>query len=142
MYRIVLAAGNSVDTPPEELETLAHRLGALEADYEVHLAPTRLQRGHAVGWWEVIHVWVPWEELSAAAAVRLVDAITDWVAHRIRARVENAGEKKNRWWVRPSMVIIYGPNGQPLIAVEQQEGDVEPRQIVKPNHPRQPPSLD
>ncbi len=77
-------------------------------------------------------MWVPWEELSSAAAVRLVEAITDWVAHRMRARVENAGEKKDRWWVRPSMVIIYGPNGQPLLAVEQQEGDAEPRQVEVP----------
>jgi hypothetical protein len=120
MPRIILEAANEVDTPGEELAGLVNSLRDADPTLDVSVVPPHLQRGYGVTFWEVIRLWVESEEAWDLAKAAVTAAISAWVSARVTQRAEKAGNKEEtkRWWVQPTVVTIFGPDGSPLVAVK------------------------
>jgi hypothetical protein len=146
---IIIETGSPYFTETENLESLASSLRSRSEDTDVIIAPPSEQRGYAGTLWEVVHVWIPWEELSLVAAGWVLDEAKDWLKARVqksRAEKEKLQEENPNLWhiVRPTAVNIYNINGDILTTIEQQASDEEPREIApdKYTRKRQPPEME
>jgi hypothetical protein len=149
MRSIIIETGSPHFTESDDLESLASSLRSQSTDIDVIIAPPTKQRGYAVTLWEVVHVWIPWQELSLVAAGWVLDESKDWVKGRVqKSRAETVVFKKenpNTWHiVRPTAVIIYNVHGDIVTTVEQEASDEEPREVTPDEYARkrQPPALD
>lgn len=149
MHRFILESSSPEFTPPEALQELANALRDPELETKVLVVPTQPTRGYAVTPWEVLHFWAPWETLDDAATLWLMGKIFTWMkARRQQAKQEDeerAQENPNVWRsIRPTAVIIYGPDGKALKEIELQSPHEEPivREPRDPDRRRIPPTLD
>lgn len=155
---IIIQSGSPEFTEPEELEALAEALHARTDGEGAIIHQPRDQRGRAVTPWEVVYIWLTTDPSGILVAKGLitgsvagaagkvsgwvVDAVKDWVKERHRqAKEEHETRKKEtpKVWsiVRPTAVIILGPDGKELLTVEQKGEDDEPREVVDKQYPRQ-----
>jgi hypothetical protein len=146
---IIIEPGSPHFTESENLELLASSLRLRSADTGVIIAPPTEQRGYAVTLWEVVHVWVPWQELSLVAAGWVLDEAKGWVKGRVqKSRTEKEKSQKenpNAWIiVRPTAVNIYNVNGDILTTIKQEASDGEPREVAPDRYARkrQPPEIE
>ena len=146
---IIIETGSPYFTEREDLESLASSLRSRSVDTDVIIAPPGEQRGYAVTLWEVVHVWIPWEELSLVAAGWVLDETKDWVKGRLqksRAEKEKSQEENSNVWhiVRPTAVNIYNVNGDILTKIEQKASDEEPREVAPGEYARKrrPPEIE
>lgn len=129
MEPLVLEAGNPYDIANEELEAFGQALRDRVPGLEAVVAPERQQRGVGVTWWEVVTVWVPWDDLRGAAAALFLKGVKDWVATRMQQRIEEGKRKEVQRQVRPIVVLLYDRHGRPLAKVEQGREDPRPRRV-------------
>jgi len=116
MAQIRLEPANPLDVRPEELEDLAETIQALDPSYEVRVSPGEALRGVGVTWWEVVNCYVPWKEITGAAAAGVTATITDWLRERFKKEP-----------TRPKVVTIYGPREQVLKTIALRGPDEEPQ---------------
>jgi len=74
MPTITLQAKNPLDPTPAELEDLAQAIRHLHPGYEVIIATGERPRV-GVSFWEVIECYVPWYEMTNAAAGALTTEV-------------------------------------------------------------------
>jgi hypothetical protein len=144
MPRLIIEAANEIDTPSEDLAVFADALREADETFDVRIVPPHLQRGYGVTGWEVIRVWVESKQAWELAKDVLLLVINAWITKRMAQRIEEAGNKEEtkRWWVRPTNVTIFGPDGEPLSSVEYAESDSGPRiNANPPDRRREPPSM-
>lgn len=108
MPTITLQPKNPLDPTPEELEDLAQAIQGLDSDYAV-VVTTRERPRVGVSLWEVIECYVPWSDLTNAAAVALIAELGRWLRNRFE-KVPG----------RPKLMVIYGPDGKVLKEIEMQ----------------------
>jgi hypothetical protein len=148
MRSFIFATGSPDFTESESLESLASALRLRSTETDVVVASPAEQHGYAVTPWEVVHIWIPWHDLSLIVATWLVEEVLDWVKGRLKkARIEDESFKKenpNRWHiVRPTIVIIYNDDGDALTVVEQKGSDAEPRVARdERSRKRRPPDIE
>lgn len=102
MVEINLHTPNPLDIPPTELGDLVATLRLISPDCDISVTAGD-QRGAAVTWWEVIHVHLPWDNLSTAVAAAVAREAVVWLRERF------AKDKR-----RPKSLTIFGPTGKPL----------------------------
>lgn len=145
---IIIETGSPYFTETDDLESLASSLRFRSENTDVVIAPPSEQRGYAVTLWEVVHVWIPWEELGLVAAGWVLDEAKDWVKGRVqrtRGEKENLQKENPNVWhiVRPTAVNIYNVHGDLLTTIEQKTDDEEPREVFPDEYSRkrQPPQM-
>jgi hypothetical protein len=102
--RIVLHTVNPLDIPPEELFDLAGSLRNIcpECDIEITSGD---QRGSAVTLWEVLHLYLPWNDIivgaSSGASTAIIAAVVSFFKDRFKKEPK-----------RTKFIAIFGPNGK------------------------------
>ncbi len=108
MPTITLRPRNPLDPTPDELEDLARAIQHLYSDYEV-IVTTGERPRVGVSLWEVIECYVPWSDMTSAAAGALIAELHRWLRNRFE-KVPG----------RPKSMVIYGPDGKVLKEIEMQ----------------------
>lgn len=109
MYRLVVSPQNPLQLTREDLAAFLTSLEAIGPHLEVEYTP-REQRGYAVTWWEVVHVFVPAAAVYVGGKLveEIVSRFVDWARDRLR---------KEQSQKRPKYVAIYGADGKILKSV-------------------------
>src|SRR5437660_1310540 len=118
----------------DELDELAQSIRGVAPGLAVRYAVPSEQRGYAVTWWEVVHIWLPWAALAAGGVVgpaivkKIVDVVIEWARTRF-------ARKSNR---RPKYVAIYGPDGRVVqsVLISNETAPPEDRTATDAANPR------
>jgi hypothetical protein len=112
---ILIEPQSTSDLTPEEVEELRQLIES-ELGVQARHAVREVAPGTAgVTWWEVVHLYVPWDELAKGAGAALVALMYRWV----RSRFKNKPG-------RPRYVAIRGPDGRLLKSIAQDVHADEP----------------
>ena len=123
---IVIAPQGSSDPSADDLQSLADKIHAdLRADVEVRSAKPWILGTAGVTFWEVVSVWVPWDQVRDMAAGAIITAFVGWARARFRS-----GKG------RPKYGRILGPDGRVIRSVKLDKVDSEPEDLTEEDRAR------
>lgn len=111
--RIVLHTVNPLDIPPEELFDLADLLRNICPECEVEVTSGD-QRGVAVTLWEVVHLYIPWHDITVGVSSAVVTTVISFFRDRFKKEPK-----------RPKAIPIFGPNGKIMKEVKLKDQEDE-----------------
>lgn len=89
--QILLQPHAPLDMRPEQLQSLAEAIRALDPEYDVRIA--YYDQGYGLTWWEVLGLWFS-STLGTSAINQIARVATDWLIDRKKSGPRNSDRPK------------------------------------------------
>ncbi len=112
------------DPNPEHLSALRAELASAFPNVDVWEAWDE-QRGAGVTFQEIVNIWIPWSDITSAAAGVVVTILVQWLK-----------ERHKECPTRPKLGRIYGPDGRVVRSFHIEGSQTQPETSSEQSAPR------